>query len=290
MKQFLYVIIAAVGLLSVFAISGFLKTGYFPSPWVNADTKIVFTQDIPYGSLPKQKLDLCMPVSLTGKVPGVIIIHGGGGDKSQHTSQCKDLAKNGFVAIAVNYREDPPPTWKVITADNRAALVWLRARPEVYPARIGAMGGSMGGYVSSLIGTVEDIDRAQCVNNNYGPTDFTDPSEWEGSPIWDEGVAKFFGGVTYDQNPALYRQLSPVVHVSEDDAATWLFTRSTNDHLVPRTQMTKMIAALEKTGIRTESYEYNGTGGGHANNLPILQARKLYQKRLDFMTQCLKSL
>jgi len=290
MKQFLYLVIVAVGFLSIFLISGFLGNGYLPSLWVNADTKIVFTKDVPYGSLPKQKLDLCMPVSLTEKVSGVIIIHGGGGDKSQHTSQCKDLAKNGFVAIAVNYREDPPPIWKVVMADNRAALAWLHARPEVDPTRIGAMGGSMGGYVSSLIGTVEDIDRAQCVNNNYGPTDFTDQSEWNDSPLYNDFVERFMGGVTYEQNPALYRQLSPLTHVSKDDAASWLFTRSTNDHLVPRTQMTKMIAALEKTGIRTESYEYNGTGGGHANNLPILAARKLYLKRLDFMTQCLKSL
>ena len=268
--------------------SHFLKNLSLAPRDSDAAENIVFQQDIPYGSLPKQKLDLCKPKNLQGKVPGIIIIHGGGSDKSKHTAQCKKFAQNGFVAVAVNYREEPAPSWKVILADNRLALDWLKARDDVANGKIGAVGASAGGYVSSMMGVHEAEMDVQCVNNNYGPTDFTDTSwDWD-SELGQYFVAKFFGGVTYEQNPALYKQLSATAHVSSDDAASWLFTRSTNDHLVPRSQMTRMVDALNKVGIKTEVYEYDGAGTGHANNLPPLQDLRLFNKRIDFMVNCLK--
>lgn len=255
----------------------------------SAFSGVVIQKDIPYGDLEKQKLDLCEPKGLTGKVPGVILIHGGQGDKSSFMRACRKLAKKGLVAISVNFREEPPPSYKVVLADNQKALAWLKARPEVDNQKIGAMGGSLGGYVSSMLGTVEGSDKVQCVNNNFGPTDFTDPSEWEGSSLAEEFVEKFFGGVTYDEDPQLYRDLSPITHVSSNDAGKWLFTRSTNDSLVPRTQMTKMIDKLKTLGIQTEFIEYDGTGGGHANKLPALEALKLLNQKVNFLVSCLKS-
>ena len=61
--------------------------------------------DIAYGSQTKQRLDLCRPKNAIGKHGGVMIIHGGGGDKSQHRDQCKSFAERGLVAIAGNCRE-----------------------------------------------------------------------------------------------------------------------------------------------------------------------------------------
>ena len=153
--------------------------------------------DIAYGSQTKQRLDLCRPKNAIGKHGGVMIIHGGGGDKSQHRDQCKSFAERGLVAIAVNYREDPPPTWKVILGDNAMAMDWLLARPDVDTNRIGAMGASLGGYVASYFGTYDDPRKVDCTENNFGPMDFTD-TNFEGSPLYDEAVSKFFGGVTYD--------------------------------------------------------------------------------------------
>jgi len=290
MKAIFNMVLAAAGVLFILFSSHFLKNRSLAPMDSDAASNIVFQQDISYGTLPKQKLDLCKPKNLQGKVPGVIIIHGGGSDKSKHTAQCKKLAENGFVAVAVNYREDPPPTWKVVLADNRLALDWLKARDDVENGKIGAVGGSLGGYVSSMMGVHESEMDVQCVNNDFGPTDFTDPSwDWD-SELGQYFVAKFFGGVTYKQNPKLYENLSPAMHVSSDDASNWLFTRSTNDHLVPRSQMTRMIDALTKVGIKTEFYEYDGTGAGHANNLPPLQNLRLFNKRIDFMVSCLNSL
>lgn len=268
-----------------------LKTPSVAPTNSNADVSgITIEYNIAYGIRPKQKLDLCKPKNITGKLPAVILIHGGGGDKNDFTSICKNLAEAGFVAAAVNFREDPPPTYKVILPDNSAALTWLKSRDYVDPNKIGSWGGSLGGYVSSMLGTKEGSNKIQCVNNNYGPTDFTSPSEWEGSPLADDFVEKFFGGVTYDENPQLYWDNSPITLVTSNDAGKWLFTRSTNDHLVPRTQIIKMVDALKAVGLQTDLYEYNGAAGGHANKLGPLQAQELLEKRLNFMTDCFSSL
>ena len=91
-----------------------------------------------------------------------------------------------------------------------------------------------------MMGTIEFDNKVNCVVNNFGPTDFTD-EELEGSPLKDEFVENFFGGVTSDENPGLYKNLSPITHSSLEDASSWLFTRSINDKLVPKSQMTRMI-------------------------------------------------
>jgi len=274
-------------LASVIAIRQKQSTGLAATDGFFGD--IIVDNDLAYGTLPLQKLDLCEPKNISGKVPAVILIHGGGGDKSDYSLICRQLAKEGLVVIAVNFRESPPPAYKVILPDNRDALSWLKQRPEVDPQRIAAMGGSLGGYVSSLLGTMEFPNKVKCVANNYGPTDFTDPSFYADSPIKEQFVDKFFGGVTFEDDPQLYRDLSPITHVSAQDAQPWLFTRSRNDHLVPRSQMERMVAALKGVGISSQIYEYNGTGSGHANTLPAKENLKLLDTRISFLVQCLSS-
>lgn len=288
MKGFRLILIASSLFIILFAVNILQNKSLSPKKSNAQATEIIVEKDKPYGQHEKQKLDLCKPINLSKKVPGVILIHGGGGDKSQHLAECKALARNGLVAIAVNFREEPAPAYKVILPDNKMALAWLKARDDVDPTRIGAMGGSLGGYVASMAGASEFKDKVNCVVNNFGPTDFTDEN-WEGGPLADEFVEKFFGGVTYEENPQLYESLSPITHVSSNDAAPWLFTRSTNDQLVPRSQMTRMIDALKNVGIKTEFYEYNGTGGGHANKLPPLKALQLFRKRINFLVNCLSN-
>lgn len=288
MKSFRIILIASSLLIILFAVNLLQNKSFSPLKSNAATSNIIVKKDISYGTHPKQKLDLCKPANLQGQAPGVILIHGGGGDKSQHLSECKALAKNGLVAVAVNFREEPAPSWKVILNDNSLALSWFKERNYVDSERIGAMGGSLGGYASSMSGTYESSDKANCVVNNFGPTDFTDEN-FEGTPLVDEFVEKFFGGVTYEENPQLYERLSPITHVSADDAKSWLFTRSTNDTLIPRSQMTRMIDALKGVGIKTEFFEYNGTGGGHANKLPPLKTLQLFRKRINFLTNCLSS-
>lgn len=289
LKSFSLIILSSSLLIIVFSII-LMKNWNFAAIRSKAgEENFTVKYDIPYGPHPMQKLDLCLPNPLRqgNKYPAAILIHGGGGDKSGFIHICKRLATNGIVAAEVNFREEPPPAYKVVLADNKLALQWLKDREFVDSERVGAMGGSLGGFVSSLMGTTEFDNKVKCVVNNFGMTDLTDPNlDWS-TEFMKNIVDKFFAGITYADDPRLYRNLSPITHVSSNDASPWLFTRSINDHLVPRSQMTRMIEKLKSVNIPAEFYEFNGKGPGHALELPPLEALKLLEKRVNFLKECL---
>jgi acetyl esterase/lipase len=63
--------------------------------------------NISYGAHPLQKLDVYLPENRNSNTNVVIFIHGGSfieGDKDDYSSQVKELMKNGFAVINMNYR------------------------------------------------------------------------------------------------------------------------------------------------------------------------------------------
>jgi dipeptidyl aminopeptidase/acylaminoacyl peptidase len=105
--------------------------------------------------------------------PAVIYVHGGpprqmllGWHYSDYYANAyavnQALAARGFVVLSVNFRlgigyghafHFPEKAgWRGAAEyqDVKAAAEWLRARPDVDPARIGIWGGSYGGYLTAL--------------------------------------------------------------------------------------------------------------------------------------------
>lgn len=251
------------------------------------ETSIVVQRNIPYGKEGKQVLDLCRPKNLTGNVSGVALFHGGGGDKSDFLPICKQLAASGYVAATINFREEPAPAYPLLMADAKLALAWLRERPNVDGRRMAAWGGSLGGYLSSHLGTREDTEKVQCVVNNYGPTDLFDPALEENTWLMEQAVEKFFNGVTKEEDPDLYRDASPVTHVSADDAE-FVFTRSVNDNLVPKSQAERMIEALRAEGKDVpDLFEFQGTGNAHALKMGRTEMQRVWDFQKGFLDRCL---
>jgi triacylglycerol lipase len=61
--------------------------------------------------------------------PVVVVIHGGGwasGDKWTIASYSRLLAKEGIVAVTINYRLAPAHKFPAQVDDVRSALVWVR--------------------------------------------------------------------------------------------------------------------------------------------------------------------
>lgn len=248
---------------------------------------ISFQQDISYGDDPKQKLDLCTPANTSGKLPAVMLIHGGGGDKSSMRADCKALAANGVIAIANNYREEPSPSYQNIIGDNMTAYNWLVNQKNVDKYKIGAMGTSMGGYIAGLLGVNNTTVVPLCVVNNFGPTDFTDPNLFRTKTQMNL-LHKFFG-VNYGENPQLYQTASPINHLKQSSSPNWLFTRSRNDRIIPKSQMERMVTKLDSLSIRQESFEYWGFGFGHANYMLPGTAKEVFNKRINFLLNCLQN-
>jgi dienelactone hydrolase len=104
----------------------------------------------------------------TGKAPAVILAHMFGGDRSQWALLVPQLRRAGIASLAYDIRgmgrsttvrggrAYRPPGASAYTnsmpRDVRAAVGWLRRRPDVDPSRIGIAGASVGAaiaYVSS---------------------------------------------------------------------------------------------------------------------------------------------
>ena len=68
----------------------------------------------------------------------------------------------GSNGYGVAFRDLPKGDWGFAQLkDIETAAAWLRARPEVDPARVGMMGYSMGGYMTLLsVGARPTLFRA----------------------------------------------------------------------------------------------------------------------------------
>ena len=90
--------------------------------------------------------------------PVLVYIHGGAwvmGDKRQQgIPMMHELARRGWVCVAINYRLSPRATWPAHIVDCKRAVAWVREHIADYggdPGFIAVSGGSAGGHLSSLL-------------------------------------------------------------------------------------------------------------------------------------------
>jgi acetyl esterase/lipase len=122
--------------------------------------------DIPYGSDPKQKLDIYLPTTGTGPFPILLYFHGGGwfaGDKRTGAMEPEPYLKKGIAMVSPEYRvakdavaENILPPIVATLGDNRRALQFVRLHAKEWnldPDRIVVAGGSAGGGTAIYLGS-----------------------------------------------------------------------------------------------------------------------------------------
>jgi acetyl esterase/lipase len=194
--------------------------------------------------------------------PAVILIHGGGWtsfDKSTMRTLAQFLARSGFVAVPVDYRlfHDGENRWPAQLDDVQRSVRWLRANAAKYnvaPDHIGAYGHSAGAQLAALLGMIDTRDnsdpalakfpsKVQAVVDSSGPTEFT------GFPK-DSDEDKFFSsffGASYSAHPEIWRDASPLDHVSKSNAP-FLIIHGTHDDQVSTTQAQARYDKLKEAG------------------------------------------
>lgn len=228
-----------------------------------ADPEVGVEHDIAYlGEGRHEKLDLYLPAKADKgqRLPGIIIIHGGGftggtkrGAREQNIGT--NLARNGYVCISIDYllAAKDKPAWPQNLHDCKTAVRWLRANADKYhvdPAHIGVIGGSAGGHLSLMVGLTDHeagLDpkepygqfscRVQAVVDLYGPGDLVS-----------RGKDHVMFPATLADKPELYRQASPLTHASKGDPPV-LILHGTGDKTVPVEQSKAMAEALKKAGV-----------------------------------------
>jgi len=222
-------------------------------------------------------LDLFVPRQGDGPFPAIVFVHGrdwgrGRGDRSAFWRQAAYLAQDGFVAATIQYRYEDGATWPAGLNDVQASIRWLRTNAATYhvdAARIAVGGGSTGGYLAALAGT-----------------NLWNGSDWSGSapdvrvnavvaynPLTDlpalAGSSEFtsFLGASYEQNPARWRDASPISHVGPQ-AAPVLLLHGTGDQDVPYKQSTDMLRVLKEANVRAELFTADGGVHGFGQSPP----------------------
>jgi acetyl esterase/lipase len=222
-------------------------------------------ENVVYGSANSEALllDIFEPAGSSDHLrPAVILIHGGSWtsfDKSTMRALAQFLARSGFVAVAVDYRlfHDEVNRWPAQLDDVQRSVRWLRANAAKYnvaPDHIGAYGHSAGAQLAALLGMVDTRDnsdpalakyssKVQAVVDSSGPTEFT------GFPK-DSDEDKFFSsffGASYSAHPEVWRDASPVDHVSKSNAP-FLIIHGTHDEQVSIAQAQALYDKLKEAG------------------------------------------
>ncbi len=146
----------------------------------------IFYDALPYGGKPTRVFAwIGLPANLAGKVPGIVVVHGGGG--TAFKEWVKKWNEQGFAAISiavegqtdVNVKKEAKgqPVWARhpfsgpardgtfadtklplkeqwmyhALADTMLANSLLRSLPEVDPTKVGVMGISWGGVITSTV-------------------------------------------------------------------------------------------------------------------------------------------
>ncbi|MCC6536082.1 MAG: alpha/beta hydrolase [Bryobacterales bacterium] len=217
---------------------------------------------------------------------GVVFIHGSGWtaplsmgalplkDGEQTRIYAPPLVQAGYTVFAINHRAAPRFRHPAQMEDAQRAVRFIRHHARRYgidAARIGAVGGSSGAHLVSLLGTMDgaghaaDPDpvnresaRVQCVVARAAPLDLARMST-EATRI----IPLFGFAAGADKNAAEYRQhvdASPITHVTPDDAP-FLLLHGDADATVPFNQSELFEAALRKANVTVKLVRV--PGGGH---------------------------
>jgi dipeptidyl aminopeptidase/acylaminoacyl peptidase len=232
---------------------------------------------------------LLTPSALTDKdrLPAVVALHPNAyGQFTHHWAPFFDyMAQSGYVVLLFDQRGSAGygrafrlalnGAWGTKTSDDvEAAAAFLKAQPFVDRERVGAMGLSFGGYLTvHALTRTPDLFAAGV--DLMGPTDYRRPLR-SGRDVQI--------GKTEDEDPDLYRRISPVTAVA-NLRAPLLIIHSDSDRNVAPEHTFRFVDELERHNKRYDLKMYPGEAHGLADPQHQLDS---YQRILNFFDRHLK--
>ena len=228
-------------------------------------------------------LDVYKPVRPNGY--GIVYVSGSGWTaplaysapelKSNGQSQqyAKALAAAGYTVFSVNHRALPRFRYPAPVEDVQRAVRFIRhnaAKFGIRADRIGASGGSSGGHLVSMLGTLDgkgipmDPDpveresaKVQCVVARAAPVDFLTGDNGR----FLLGMARPTAEAKDTAEYRLHKEASPVTYISADDPP-FLLMHGDKDDQVNYAQSEEMEAKLKAAGVTVKLLKIPGAGHG----------------------------
>ena len=210
------------------------------------------------------QMDFYRPKNAGEPLPLLVFIHGGSwksGKRSDYLVYLTSFAEKGYITATVSYRLLRDSIYPAAVEDVTDAVEWLFENGENYgcdPDRIALVGGSAGAHLAMLAAygwgssalqsnNATSAHRIKAVVDIYGPADLT--TEYARN----QRLVNAFIGHSYDENPELYREASPVSYLSSSCPPT-LILHGTSDTLVPVSQSDTLKSRLDALGVPCEYY------------------------------------
>jgi acetyl esterase/lipase len=140
----------------VLLVTGCTSTQFFVANAPTAFHSLERHRDLPYGTDPRQRLDVYAPPHALSR-PVVIFWYGGSwvkGSKAQYRFVGEALAEHGFVAVLPDYRLYPQVSFPLFDEDGARAVAWVQEHIRDFggdPRRIVLMGHSAGGHTAAFL-------------------------------------------------------------------------------------------------------------------------------------------
>lgn len=253
---------------------------------LGAETKTI--RDLVYAKVGDRelKLDLTRSSELTGPLPCIVTVHGGGwlgGSRKSWEPIATDLATAGFVVANIEYRLAGEAKFPGAVLDCKAAIRWLRANAGKYginPEKISGVGGSAGGHLIAMTATTVGNPDFQSKGNHPEESDALSSIVIMGSGVDQvtrvlETKAKsiancvIFFGAEYHENPEIYRQASPITHLSKETPPILMLDGEKDK---PGERYVDFRKKLDELGVKNEFVMIPGAAHGEWANAKYRRA------------------
>ena len=245
-------------------------------PEINSDT--IFT----YKTIDETKLNLWVfnPSKRfkSDEKPAIVFFFGGGfrmGTPKQFEEHSKYLSARGIVSIVVDYRVSSRNKTKPIESlnDAKSAMRWVRKHSKslgIDPNRIIASGGSAGGALAALTGTVkmfdeknEDLNISSKPNAMvlFNPGVIMSPVEEYPLSMMSERRKKSATKLNFGVDP---KHFSPYNYIDDQTPPTIIFHGKNDTTIDPKT-VVLFNQKMKKFGNTSMLYLYAGKAHGFFN-------------------------
>jgi dipeptidyl aminopeptidase/acylaminoacyl peptidase len=280
----------ALALLAALLVPGGCMDHYLIYPDSDPPGIVTWTEDVTRGPL-QVHLEWAQPPG-RGPFPTVIVHPPGGEVAADMKGVTRDLARRGYLAVAVDYRRLLDGKFRRNTfawrsgSDPVAALESVRAKPQADRGRIAALGFSQGGIYSLLMAA--HAPDVRTVVAYYPVTDFRKwfDTERDGISRLVFGVIEWHfrresgaaSGAEFDE---MLRLASPMTYV-ESLRAPVLLVHGADDTSAPLEESRRLERALRERGREAELIVV--PGAKHVFNFrDPEQARRAWDATLDWL-------
>jgi acetyl esterase/lipase len=205
----------------------------------------------------------------------------------------------GYTVFAINHRSAPRFRYPTQDEDARRAVRFIRSKADLFgidPDRIGAIGGSSGGHLVSMLalqdGTGDPEDpspinrlsaKVQCV---VARAVRAKRSGNDSQLLLGYRIMPRLGEESEEHRTA--REASPYTHVTADDPPM-LLLHGDVDPIIPIQGARDLKEALEKVGVPVELIEVKGGGHGAGFRGTDQDVKEIYTRAVHWMDKYLKT-